>query len=129
MENFTKGDWLGHSETSVEESDVCLARFLITATLLPEEVIAYLCTIMKNLTFVALGFTVMCVYIIGAQCSLGRVVMDEDWSASDNWFMKSKSNPEVRIPLFLALKQRNLDVLNRVLERVSDPRSSDYGKQ
>lgn len=46
----------------------------------------------------------------------------------DGWIMNKRVGPHVTLKLTFALKQRNLDALESLFWRVSDPESKDYGR-
>ena len=65
-----------------------------------------------------------------AEPSLLRVESDARYVSNklpSGWKMGQRSPNNQMIELVFAIKQQNVDVLERVLATVSDPRSADYG--
>jgi len=65
---------------------------------------------------------------LAAQAPAARSVMFDRKSAPPHWEMVSRSHPDQLHTFMVALPQRNLDVLNDVFWKVSNPESPSYGR-
>ena len=57
-----------------------------------------------------------------------KLVVHEKLQSQARWIKKEAVDSNMKVPVRIALKQRNLDSGMDLLMKVSDPKSSDYGK-
>jgi tripeptidyl-peptidase-1 len=80
---------------------------------------------MRRSTILLLFVGFLSVYA-SAELHYNRVVLSKVESWPKTWARISRSDPTEKISFVIALKQNNLDLLQEIFNRVSDPQSSDY---
>jgi len=82
---------------------------------------------MRNLLIV-LFLSALCFVTAKVELSRARNCVIEKSCKSHDWTLADRAKPTERIELLFAIKQKNLDKLEKTLYDVSDPRSKNYGK-
>lgn len=81
----------------------------------------YIATVLRFISLVAVG--------CATPSPSNRYVVHEKREVLPSGFVsRERLDPEVRIPLRIGLKQRNLHLASQLLDEVSHPKSENYAK-
>lgn len=85
-----------------------------------------LCVPVQALSMRAALVALLCV--AAASASSSRVVMSSASLVSSDWALAGPASADAVMPLGFAIKQKNVEKLNEIVDLVSDPNSHSYGK-